>query len=112
MCLHEDHASTTRVARVEVLPPMRPITIATVLILVGTGLAAAGPVDPKGEEVLPIDLSSAGGPTLFLKCSRNPSFTDCGIISIWQQTNPIPGLQTSVQTMYATPYHPDDNLLA
>lgn len=112
MSPHENERLTTRVARVEVLPPMRLIYLATALLLLGTGLATAGPLDPKGEEVLPLDLSSAGGPTLFLKCSRTASFTDCGIISVWQQTNPLAGLQTSIYTYYGTPYHQDDNLLS
>lgn len=93
---------------------MRVLYLATAAILLGTGFATAGsPLELKGEEAFALDLSAVGGPTLFLKCSRGTSLTDnCGIISIWQQANIIPGLQTSIYSYGATQYERDDNLLA
>lgn len=64
----------------------------TLLFGLIAGPAHAGP--PQGDEDGVLDLSAIpGGPTLYLKCSRGDLTNDCGVISIWQQSNGVPGLQ-------------------
>lgn len=72
---------------------MRPIMIIlTAAALLFSGVAIAAP--ETGSQTATIDLSAIpGGPTIFLKCSRSDSLTNCGLVSIWQQSNGVPGLQ-------------------
>ena len=87
---------------------MRLTIVATLLVLAGvaaSGFAAAG---NKGEEALTLDLSVIpGGSMYFLKCSKSASLTDCGLISLWEQTNGHPGLQTNLFA-YGNPPRPVD----
>lgn len=70
------------------------------------GLAAAIP--PQGDEDFALDLSVLpGGPVLYLKCSRGHTLTDCGLVSIWQQSNDVPGLQM-IQKPYGGTQRPRD----
>lgn len=86
---------------------MRLTLVATMLVLAGaatSGFAVAG----KGEEAFTLDLSVIpGGSTYFLKCSKSASLTDCGLVSLWEQTNGHPGLQTNLFA-YGNPPRPVD----
>lgn len=86
---------------------MRLTIIATALVLLGvSGFAAAG------EEALTLDLSVLpGGSTYFLKCSRGADLANCGLVSIWEQTNGHPGLQTSIFAYGGRPVDPDFSIL-
>ncbi|HET6405482.1 MAG TPA: hypothetical protein VFH78_12620 [Candidatus Thermoplasmatota archaeon] len=84
----------------------------TIALLAGLlllpGLAVAGP--PQGDETTSLDLSAIGGPVIFLQCSRAEatSLTDnCGLVSIWIQSNGVPGLQT-IQKPYGGVQRPRD----
>jgi hypothetical protein len=94
---------------------MRPIPLLLVSILIAVPLAQATP--KSGEEALALDLSSLpGGVTLFLKCNgwlpgREHAWTNCGTVGLWEQTNPVPGLQTSIFSMDGKPWEPDARLL-
>lgn len=80
-------------------------------ILLMSGLVAAAPV--TGEEALTLDLTSIpNGSMYYLKCSRSHSITDCGLVSLWEQTNGMPGLQTSIFAYGGHPRDPDAHLLA
>lgn len=92
---------------------MRILYVATALLLVGLpGLATAG---PGGDEAFTLDLSAIpGGPKLYVMCS-NPGTTellsaDCGVISIWQQTNGAGRLQSAIFSYGGHP-HPADEML-
>lgn len=87
--------------------PVKYLAIAAVLLGV-TGIATAG----AGEEAATIDLSAAQGGTYFVKCSKGRDLTNCGLLSLWQQTNPVPGLQSSVLSSGDRPYDPDGKLLS
>lgn len=82
----------------------------TFLAIVATsGAATAG---SGGEELLALDLTPAGGGIYFLGCTtgmKNP--LQCGRLSLWEQTNPIPGLQTSIY-QGDQPYNPDNDMLS
>lgn len=90
---------------------MRPIYVATVLVLLGmTGLTHAG---AAGDQALTIDLSVVpGGSTYFLKCSRSNTLANCGLVSLWEQTNGHPELQAGVFVYGGRPIDPDLKLLA
>ena len=86
-----------------------PYILVTTALILGSGVAIAGP--PPGEPAIPIDLTPAGGPLLFLKCSRSgDDLTDCGLVSLWQQSNGAPGLQT-IQMPFGGQARPRDTLL-
>lgn len=66
----------------------------------------------SGEELLALDLTPAGGGIYFLGCTtgqKDP--THCGRLSLWEQTNPIVGLQTS-KAQGNRDYDPDNNMLS
>lgn len=87
-----------------------PYIIITTALLLFSGVAIAGP--PPGEPAIPIDLTVIpGGPLLFLKCSRSgDDLTNCGLVSLWQQSNGAPGLQT-IQMPFGGQARPRDTLL-
>lgn len=85
------------------------LVASTLILSAFAGLAIASP--PPGDEDYTLDLSVLpGGPTLYLKCSRGDTLTDCGVISIWQQSNGVPGLQT-IQKPYGGSARPRDTPL-
>lgn len=85
------------------------LTLAALILL--SGIALAGPT--TGEETLALDLTSIpGGSTYFLKCSRSRDIANCGLVSIWQQTNGIVGLQTTKFSFGGKPRQADSPLLA
>lgn len=93
---------------------MRSLYVATALLLIGLpGLAMAG---PGGDEAFTLDLTAIpGGPKLYLKCST-PGVTellspDCGVLSVWQQTNAADRLQSSIFSFGGRPHPADQNLL-
>ena len=84
--------------------------IITTAIVGLSGLATAGPV---GEESFTLDLSSIpGGSTIFLKCSKSKDLTNCGIPSLWEQTNGMAGLQSSAFAYGGLPRPADEKLLS
>ncbi|HUR68411.1 MAG TPA: hypothetical protein VM370_04135 [Candidatus Thermoplasmatota archaeon] len=83
------------------------LTAAALLAVALPGVALAGKDDPL---TIPLDLSAAGGPTLWLRCQGSDVAT-CGMVSLWQQTNKVPGLQTSVFAYGGKPWDPDTRLL-
>jgi hypothetical protein len=79
--------------------------ILAILFLVGVPTVAVA-----GEPAtIPIDLSAAGGPTMWLRCSGD-SVQNCGIASLWLQTNGVKGLQTSIFAHGGRPWEPDTKL--
>lgn len=82
-------------------------------LLAAPSFAIAGKT--AGEEAVALDLSAIpGGPTLYLKCnawtsskSSDHSWTNCGTVGIWQQSNLVGGLQTTMFP-YGTPMRPWD----
>lgn len=93
---------------------MRSILVASALLLVGlSGAAVAG---PGGDEAYTLDLTAIpGGPMLYLKCS-NPAAAstlgkDCGLLSIWQQTNAAERLQSTTFSFAGKPHPSDEKLL-
>ena len=90
---------------------MIAIAAAALFLSATAGFAHAAP--PRGDEDYTIDLSVIpGGPTLYLKCSRGDTLTDCGLVSIWQQSNGVPGLQTVTKMYGGAPKPQDTPLLA
>ncbi|HVM44507.1 MAG TPA: hypothetical protein VM582_01125 [Candidatus Thermoplasmatota archaeon] len=86
-----------------------PTLLVSGVLLLG-GLATASPT--KGEQTLTLDLSSIpGGSTYFIKCSRSHSLTDCGLVSLWQQSNEVGGLQTTTFAYGGRIRQPDTALL-
>lgn len=74
---------------------MRLTLVASMLVLAGISSFAAA--RPAGEEAFTLDLSVIpGGSTYFLKCSKSTTLANCGLVTVWQQTNGHPGLQTGV----------------
>lgn len=94
---------------------MRSALLLIAGVLLAAPLVQAAP--KTGEEALAIDLSSLpGGVTLFLKCNawapgRDHTMTSCGTVSLWQQANPLPGLQSSIYSHGGKPWEPDAKLL-
>jgi len=91
---------------------MRSILVASALLLVGvSGVALAG---PGGDEAFTLDLTAIpGGPMLYLKCSNTGATLgkDCGMISIWQQTNGAERLQSNIFSFAGKPHPSDEKLL-
>lgn len=70
------------------------------LLLIGMLLAptALSMGKKEGEEFMQIDLTALPqGGLYFLRCSEPDAsgVTDCGFLSLWEQTNGVRGLQTS-----------------
>lgn len=88
----------------------------TATILAGTLLLSslatlADAAPPAGDEDYTLDLTALPrGPTIYLKCSRGDTLTDCGIVSVWQQSNNVPGLQT-IPMPYGGVVRPSDTPL-
>lgn len=83
-------------------------TTLTIVTLSGFATANSG-----GEELLRLDLQPAGGSVYYLGCvTGSKNALDCGILSIWEQTNEKDGLQTSVVDYGDQQVKPDQNLLA
>ena len=88
---------------------MRVTLIATVLVLAGLGGAGLA---TAGEEAFSLDLRVLpGGSLYFVKCSRSASLADCGLISLWEQTNGHPGLQSTIYSTGNRAVEPDFELL-
>ena len=85
-------------------------TLAGLALLGVAGLSTAA---PGGEETLTLDLSAIpDGPTLFVKCSTpGKDLRNCGFLSIWQQANIAPQLQSTVFSFGGKPHEPDAKLL-
>lgn len=86
------------------------------LVIAGLVIALSGVATAGGEEVLALDLSAAGGSTYFLKCTSakgetTRSVLECMRVTVWEQTNVVPGLQTSIFASGDRPYDPDTRLL-
>lgn len=90
---------------------MRIVPLAILLVLLG----AAGVVTarPEGDEAHQIDLSAVpGGPILFIKCSSGGNLAkDCGVVSLWQQTNGRERLQSTIFAFGGRHHEPDAKLL-
>lgn len=87
------------------------LVLATTLLSLVTlsGLATAG----SGQELFRLDLTPAGGGIYYLGClTGSKDLAKCGILSIWAQSNPVDGLQTSVYQDGDIEYQPDNNLLS
>ena len=87
---------------------MKTMTLAAATLLTLSGFALAG----EDESAFTIDLTGAdkGLPTYYLKCQfggKDPK--TCGIPSVWENTNGVKGLQTTV-SMTGVPK--DDRLLS
>ena len=83
------------------------IVVASALLAMAfaPSLAIAG-----GEPAtIPIDLSAAGGPQLWLRCTGE-SVDDCGIASLWLQSNGVKELQTTIFFHGGKPWDPDTKL--
>lgn len=92
------------------LPVRLKYLIIATAILGLSGLSHAAPV---GEESATIDLSAIpAGSTYFLKCSRSKDPSNCGVPSLYEQTNGMPGLQSSVFAYGGVPRPADERLLA
>lgn len=90
---------------------MRLSTAATLLVLLGaSGLALAA---PAGDEELTLDLQAINGPTLFLACSEHMGTltNGCGFLTLWQQSNIAPRLQTGPVSFNGAPIARDTPLL-
>lgn len=66
--------------------------LATLASLAGPAFAANG----ADESAHKFDLEAVVGKTLFLKCDNGKNVLDCEDPSVWENTNPVRGLQTSV----------------
>jgi hypothetical protein len=91
---------------------MRITPVAFCLVLLGaSGLALAA---PAGDEEFTFDLTALpGGPTLFLACSEHDGklLDDCGFLTLWQQSNIAPRLQTRPVAFGGVPIERDTLLL-
>lgn len=88
---------------------MRAIHILYALAIVGlAGSATAGP-GGSDESDQRLDLQSVAGKTLYLKCERATTEDDCLRFSVWEESNPVPGLQTTVFASHKR-YDPDTRL--
>lgn len=86
------------------------IAIASLLILGTSGMAVANPPDDP-ESAFVLDLTPAGGHSYHIHCPHNAALSNCGMPSLWENTNGIFGLQTRTEM---TPYgfaSPDSELL-
>lgn len=92
---------------------MRPLYLLVAALLLAPAVVSAGN-KTGGEEFYAIDLTALpDGAMYFLKCS-NPEAkgaTDCGFLSLWEQTNDVRGLQTSVLTQ-GRAWEPDTLVLS
>lgn len=88
-------------------PLIATATVLSLAILAGSATAGSG---RSGEEILALDLTPAGGDIYFLGCSTGlKDFRMCGLLTLWQQTNNVDGLQVG---NYGTgkDYGPDSKL--
>lgn len=84
------------------------LTIVASLVLVLAGISSFAAARPQGEEAFTLDLRSVpGGSLYFLKCSKSTTLANCGLISLWEQTNGHAGLQSGVFA-YGSPPRPVD----
>lgn len=91
---------------------MRPAYILIAALLLLPSLATAS--KQQGEEFLALDLTALpNGAIYFLKCSnyemKGPA--ECGFTSVWQQSNSVRGLQSSILTN-GKAWEPDTRLLS
>lgn len=92
---------------------MRLAYILVTGLLLLPSLATAG--KESDEEFLALDLSALPeGSEYFLKCSNTAmkSTLECGIVSVWEQTNAFGGLQTSFASLHGKAWDPDTRLLS
>lgn len=82
-------------------------TLYALALLGVTGIAAAGGNDESAQT---LDLSAVNGGTYFVKCENGRDIRQCASPSLWQDSNPVGGLQTSKLASNGR-YDPDSHLL-
>lgn len=75
-------------------------------------LGAAGLATAADESAHTLDLSSVHGGTFFIKCENGRNVRDCESPSLWQDSNPMTGLQTDTTTFNYARYDRDTELLS
>ena len=82
------------------------------LALIGMmGVVPAEPAAPPNESTHTLPFEDALGTTYFIKCKTGKTLADCKGLSIWEQTNGFPGLQTAGRIYAGEPLAPDTLIL-
>lgn len=84
-------------------------TLYALALLGVTGMASAAGSDESAQT---IDLSAVNGGTYFIKCENGREVSKCQSPSLWQNSNPVEGLQSGIFASNAKRYDPDTRLLA
>ncbi|MFA5862248.1 MAG: hypothetical protein WDA16_11200 [Candidatus Thermoplasmatota archaeon] len=87
-----------------------PIAVASLLLVGMSGMAIANPPDDP-ESAFVLDLTPAGGHSYHIHCPHNAALSNCGMPSLWENTNGFHGLQTRAQPVSFGMAQPDSELL-
>ena len=85
-----------------------------IVLAAASFVALAGLVMASSTEqthyTIQLDLRSAGGPELWLRCA-GPDAAHCGLVTPWLQSNGVEELQISIFSYGNKPWDPDTKLL-
>lgn len=86
------------------------VTALAVFGLLAPAIASATIPD---DSAFTLDLTAAGKGVYYVKCMNNSKdIASCPSPSLWEESNPVPGLQSTTFTSSGKVYVPDNELVA